>query len=359
MVSVGLASLEAPSWSGGIASHLEGLQGALRRRGIHVESVRGFGVAALARFHPFQFIPTYLMALKRLRHVDVIHSHDARLVTVGKRLGIPIVTTFHGYLPEETKMRHARPEVIAFCEAFVQGCVDRSDALIAVDNRIAHWLWENYGASGIHVIQNGVNSDLFHPGYEVAAELVSIGNGLLQGYGSSEVSREAGMNSQRPMILFAKGLSPKNGASVLVEAMPIVRKSFPNADLFMATGQVPHAQMPDLIRQADLVIIPSVPVAGVEEATSILALEAMASEKCVIASNIGGLREIIENDRTGILVPPADPEILAEEIVSVLQDDERRQQLGKNARAFVIQNHSWARIAERTMEVYRSVLEVR
>lgn len=350
VVSVGLASLEAPSWSGGIASHLGGLQNALRHRGIHVESVRGFGVAALARFHPFQFIPTYLMALKRLRNTDILHAHDARLVTLGKRLGIPIITTFHGYLPEETQMRGARHALIELCKDFVYACVQDSDALIAVDNRIAHWLWENYGANNIHVIQNGVDSEMFHPEIASMEEI-----GLLQGSGSVSVAREVWRNNENPMILFAKGLSPKNGASVLVEAMPIVRKSFPGADLFMATGQVPHEQMPSLIRQAEIVVIPSVPVAGVEEATSILALEAMASEKCVIASNIGGLREIIENDRTGILVPPGDPEILAEEIVAALQDDERRRQLGRAAREAVVRDHSWAKVAEQTMKVYEEV----
>jgi len=357
-LKLGLVSTEAPSWSGGIASHLEGLGNALRHRGIHLESVRGFGVVALARFHPFQFIPTYLMALKCLRHVDVIHSHDARLVTVGKRLGIPIVTTFHGYLPEETQMRGARHASIELCKDFVYACVQDSDAIIAVDTRIANWLWGNYGASGIHVIPNGVDPEIFHPesGYEVAIETGFHGETRLQEVSGSPNFNESS-GSKSPQILFAKGLSPKNGASVAVAAMPLVRREFPEADLFMATGQVPHAQMPDLIRQADIVIIPSVPVAGVEEATSILALEAMASEKCVVASNIGGLREIIEHDRTGVLVPPGDPEVLAEEIIEALRDEGRRRRLGRNARAHVLANHTWAKVADKTVRVYEDLLK--
>lgn len=353
MVAVGF--LGPIGKNGGVASHIEGLQSEYLKRGLHVESVGEIGADRLARLHPFQFIPQYFVALKRLRHVDVIHAHDARLVTLGKRLGIPIVTTFHGYLPEETQMRGARRALIELCKDFVYACVQDSDAIITVDNRIAHWLWENYGANNIHVIQNGVDPDLFHSGYEVAIETGFHGGSRLE-----EVSQSPNLieisQTKSPLILFAKGLSPKNGASVLVEAMPMVRQRFPGADLFMAMGQVPHEQMPNLIRQADIVVIPSIPVAGVEEATSILALEAMATEKCVIASDIGGLREIIENDRTGILIPPGDPEILAEEIIAALQDNERREQLGRNARAFVLREHSWARVAEETIKVYQSVL---
>ena len=75
-----------------------------------------------------------------------------------------------------------------------------------------------------------------------------------------------------------------------------------------------------------------------------------------MAWDIGGLREIIEMDRTGILIPPGDPEVLAEEIVSALQDEERRHRLGRNAREYGVKNHSWAQVAEETMRVYESVL---
>ena len=345
--------------NGGVASHIEGLQREFVRRGFHVETVGEIGTQLLARLHPFQFVPQYLVALRRLRKMDLLHSHDVRLASLGKRLGIPLVSTIHGYLPGETRMRNGHSLAIELCEAFVLAAVETSDAIIAVDNRIARWLQRDYGAVGIHVIPNGVDPEIFHPsrGYEIAIKTeIHGGPRLKEVSGTIFVAREIGGNSQHPVILFAKGLSPKNGASIAVEAMPIVRRSFPHADLFMATGQVPHAQMPDLIRQADIVIVPSIPVAGVEEATSILALEAMASGKCVIASDIGGLREIIENDRTGILIPPGDPEVLAEEIVSALQDEERRHRLGRNAREYVVKNHSWAQVAEETMRVYESVL---
>jgi glycosyltransferase involved in cell wall biosynthesis len=335
--------------NGGVASHIVGLQAEYAKRGIQVESVGEIGAQLLRRFHPFQFIPQYLKAMRRLRNVDILHSHDARLVTLKKRLRKPIVTTFHGYLPEETRMRGGHRFAIDWCEAYVRAAVLMSDAIIAVDTRIAHWLWENYSASKIHVIPNGVDPDLFHPLMEEI--------GLFQGLGMAQVVREVGRNREEsPIVLFAKGDSPKNGLEVALEAIPIARKTLPRIKFVMALGRVRHENMPALIQAADVVIIPSVPVAGVEEATSILALEAMACGKTVIASNIGGLREIIEQNRTGILVAPGDPEALADEIVAALQDDGRRAMLGVAARRAILERYTWERAADETVKVYEEVL---
>jgi glycosyltransferase involved in cell wall biosynthesis len=170
-----------------------------------------------------------------------------------------------------------------------------------------------------------------------------------------QVIRNSGENDRVPIVLFAKGDSPKNGLEVAHAAMAIARKSLPNIKFVMALGRVRHENMPSLIQASDIVIIPSVPVAGVEEATSILALEAMACGRTVIASNIGGLREIIEPNQTGILVAPGDPEALADEIVAALQDDGRRAMLGLAARRAVLERYTWEKAADETIKVYESI----
>lgn len=69
---------------------------------------------------------------------------------------------------------------------------------------------------------------------------------------------------------------------------------------------------------SDLVIIPSINYKGLKEATSISALEAMACCVPVIASNIGGLKEIIEDGENGYLIPEKDPEKIADKVCEVL-----------------------------------------
>jgi glycosyltransferase involved in cell wall biosynthesis len=74
-------------------------------------------------------------------------------------------------------------------------------------------------------------------------------------------------------------------------------------------------------------------------------LEAMAMAKPVIATNAGGLPEVL-NSSTGILVEPMDEMELADAILELLQSEERRLQLGKDAKRYVKANHSWKAVAQ-------------
>jgi len=122
------------------------------------------------------------------------------------------------------------------------------------------------------------------------------------------------------------------------------------------SGQIPNEYMPSVIASCDVGTIPSVPVGGVEEATSILMLEIMACGKVVVASAIGGLRETLQNGETGILVEPGNPAALARGITSALTDSELRARIGVNARQFVERHHSWEVIAAKVANLYSQLL---
>jgi len=85
-------------------------------------------------------------------------------------------------------------------------------------------------------------------------------------------------------------------------------------------------------------------------------IEAMACAKPVIATNVGGPREIVRNGETGFLVPPGAPKLLAEKILMLLADEGLRRKLGGNARRAVLERFSWAKIAEKYHRIYRSFL---
>lgn len=105
-------------------------------------------------------------------------------------------------------------------------------------------------------------------------------------------------------------------------------------------GDVPHEEMPSLYRAANITLIPSVSSAGVVEATSVAALESMASGVPVIASAIGGLAEIITDRQTGLLVPEKNPLAIAEAILLLIHDQELRERIVIEARQFVTERHS-------------------
>src|SRR2546426_8993667 len=94
--------------------------------------------------------------------------------------------------------------------------------------------------------------------------------------------------------------------------------------------------MRELYQQVDVVLIPSVTTSGTQENTSIAALEAMASGKPVIATDIGGLPEVIRDGQDGILIPERDPDAVAEAAIRLLARPDLAPAIGPEARAPVL-----------------------
>jgi glycosyltransferase involved in cell wall biosynthesis len=116
-------------------------------------------------------------------------------------------------------------------------------------------------------------------------------------------------------------------------------------------GSVPNAAMPMAYAAADIVVVPSL-----VEATSIAALEAMATARPVVASRVGGLPALIAPGETGYLVPPADPEQLGGAFCRLLSNPRRRVAMGEAARRRVEAEFTWQEIADRTVRIYEAAL---
>ncbi len=112
-------------------------------------------------------------------------------------------------------------------------------------------------------------------------------------------------------------------------------------------GRIDDAR--ELLWASDVFAMPSL-----KEGLGVAALEAMASALPVIASDVGGLREVVEDDRSGIVVPPADPKAIASAIGRLIESDELRSQMGAAARARVVENYSMDKMAARTLALYRA-----
>jgi glycosyltransferase involved in cell wall biosynthesis len=119
-------------------------------------------------------------------------------------------------------------------------------------------------------------------------------------------------------------------------------------------GCLPRERVIALMWHAKAVIIPSISVAGLAEATSIAALEGMASARVVIASAVGGLREIVEHGMTGLLVREKDPEALAAAMRWTISNPEAAEQLGNRARRSVDRRFSLGPWCDRIESVYHS-----
>jgi glycosyltransferase involved in cell wall biosynthesis len=127
-------------------------------------------------------------------------------------------------------------------------------------------------------------------------------------------------------------------------------------------GPVPDSDLPELYRQASVLVLPSVertcygrPI-RVSELLGLVVLEAMASGTPVIASRIGGLPEIVQHGETGFLVTPGDEAELRERLAQVLGDPALAARLGAAARAKVVEEFSWQKCAERCLETYAELV---
>jgi glycosyltransferase involved in cell wall biosynthesis len=180
-------------------------------------------------------------------------------------------------------------------------------------------------------------------------------------------------------ILFVGRLVERKGVEYLVQAMPLVKKLGIDAhltivgnghrekeiresvvkshaeDLVSLAGRVSEEEKTKLYESCDLYVHPAIIDSGGDtEMLGVVLLEAMAYKKPVIASNVGGIPDVIHHLKTGLLVPPRQPEALANAIVKVLSDREFATQIGEAGYIFSRDYFSWDRITNDLICQYNS-----
>jgi glycosyltransferase involved in cell wall biosynthesis len=125
-------------------------------------------------------------------------------------------------------------------------------------------------------------------------------------------------------------------------------------------GNVERAALPGYFAMADIVAVPSVrDAAGNVDGLPNVLLEAMASGRAIVASDVAGIPQAIRDGRDGLLVPEKNSESLAAAIASLAQSKTRRDELGASARRRAVETFSWNLVGERFESVLRSVAETR
>lgn len=176
-----------------------------------------------------------------------------------------------------------------------------------------------------------------------------------------------------PVIGTVARLEPAKGIKYLLDAAAIIDKEYPWV-YFVIVGDGPERNflqqyaislgierrvfffgfrndVPSLLPLFDIAVIPSV-----QEGLSIFCLEALAAGCPVVASDVGGLAEIIIPYKNGLLVPPKNPRALADALVELLKNRTWAAALGRQGREMVEQKFTYEKMLERTKEVYAQVL---
>lgn len=323
------------------------------------------------RFHILEAPIIPRIALHALfEDCDVLHIHgmtptitDFSLI-LGKLFGRkPVVLTYH--FDAETVecgfVGRFASKVYAHVTRLI---VKFADKIVATSKRYAETSLVLRGfSSKIVIIPCGVDLEKFR---------------FYQKDGNVEMNCSDG--ACRYKILYVGKLSWYKGIEYLIKAMEIVTKTTRNVQLIIVghgpqrdklsslvkeiglknyiffAGSVPEESLYEYYQTTDLLILPSY---SRREAFGIVLLEAMACGKPVIASNIPGLSSVIENDRSGLLVHPEDPLSLADAIVILLINDDKRKKMGTYARKFVEANYDWDHIATVYERIYNQISEAK
>jgi starch synthase len=264
--------------------------------------------------------------------------------------------------------------VSSFCE---RTAIEAADAVIAVSGEMRRDVLRCYpqvDASRVHVIHNGIDPDEYRP---------DPGTDVLERYG---------IDPKAPSVVFVGRITRQKGVSYLLRAAELFD---PGAQLVLCAGapdtaEIAHETQQDvgrlrdarggviwidrmlekreviqILSHASVFVCPSV-----YEPLGIVNLEAMACEAPVVTTATGGIPEVVEDGVTGLLVPfepsdapmpaPRDPAAFAaaisERVNILLRDPDLARRMGKAGRERAVSRFSWTAIADRTLELYRSLV---
>jgi glycosyltransferase involved in cell wall biosynthesis len=190
------------------------------------------------------------------------------------------------------------------------------------------------------------------------------------------------LNIAGPMILTVGRFAEKKGLAYLIEAMPRVLETHSGARLVMVgfgplerelrtkvkelgikeavhfAGRLSHDELPVYYASADVFVLPSVvDQSGDTEGLGVVMLEAMASGTPVVASEVGGIPDVVQDGETGLLVPPREPQAIAEAICRLVEDAPLRSRLVEAARESVRRTFSWELLCGRFAALYDEITE--
>lgn len=301
-----------------------------------------------------------LFSLCRRISFDVVHTHTSKggfLGRIAARLaGVPtIIHTIHGFsfnelTPWWKTAFYVQLERLAshFCDVAIS--VTEQHRLLAIEKGIAE-------PEDVVTIRNGIDLSRFE--------------GLT---GVQSRRRDLDPSSQAILIGTVGRLAPEKGQIYLMQAMPVVVRKHPEARLVfigdgpqeddlkaMATelGVADHCRflgfrrdVPALLACLDIFVQPSP-----REGLSITLLEAMASRKPVIAADITGNQEVVDNGINGVLCQPMSSAALVEAIIALIENREKARSLEVEAREKVEKHFDERMMLEQTLKVYRTRLE--
>jgi len=318
-----------------------------------------------------------IRSLQNEQRFDILHANHAQmpdLLLKFFRIGIPSVTTIHTTLKSQmmgtsssrlrlNEMERSEKMTALFSPALLAAermYVERCENLIFVSHYIQKLFEASFGKpERFKVIHNGIDTNLFRPRdekecYNYFPMLEGRENILLF------IGRMLALKGLDVLIdSFARIIQEIDAHLVLAGAgnfepwkKRLLRKNIPESK-YTFLGRVPYYKIPFLYPLASVFTLPSY-----SESFPLTILEAMSCGIPVVATDVGGIPEMIENGVNGFLIKPGDPTALAERISQILLCKEKTMELARKGRVRAVTEFSAKRMANETAEMYKRVIEV-
>ena len=384
-----------PEIYGGAGVHVAELVRALRERDDVETHVHAFGAQrseqltssyaepeALAHANPaLRTMAVDLAIADACAGTDLVHSHTWYANHAGHLAAllhdVPHVVTAHSLEPLRPWKAEQLGGGYRLSSWVERTAYESAAAVVAVSAAMREDVLRSYPAvdpARVHTVHNGIDTALWSPRPD------------------EDACRRLGVDPDRPSVVFVGRITRQKGlplflracAALPPEVQVVLCAGAPDTPEILAEVEglvaslredrsgvvwipemLPRAEVVALLTQATAFACPSI-----YEPLGIVNLEAMACETAVVATATGGIPEVVVDGTTGVLVPieqatdgtgtPLDPERyvadFADALTSVVSSPERAAEMGRAGRARAVESFGWPAIAERTMEVYRSVL---
>lgn len=294
-------------------------------------------------------------AILRNERIDLIHTQDQDTHVYGalarRRFGLPVVMTRHVMVePAETLKTKLRAQLVLWAGKY------GATKIVAVSEVVRQQFAQqsHVPISKIETIYNGIESEKFNTRQQ-----------------RDEIRTSLDWKADAPVIIMVAVMRPGKGHELLFQAAPRLREAFPTVQIklvgdgerreeFMAQaaplkdhieflGQ--RTDIPDLLGASDVLVLPSW-----SEALPTVLIEAGAAALPVVATNVGGTPEIVEDGIGGYIIPSGDTTALADRLIDVLRQPDKAAQMGIAAQQRVLKVFSLPRQAEQTINLYERVL---
>ncbi|MCL8492741.1 glycogen synthase [Corynebacterium aurimucosum] len=319
-----------------------------------------------------QTLSTGLRMANAASDIDVAHSHTWYTGLGGhlasRLYGIPHVVTAHSLEPHRPWKREQLGGGYEISSWSEKNAMEYADAVIAVSAGMKDSILDAYpriDADKVHVVLNGIDTQVWQPG-------------------ESAVLDKLGVDKQRPIAAFVGRITRQKGVKHLLKAAQnfdqdiqlvlcagapdtpeiaaeteaLVEELRAQRDgVFWVKDMLSREEIKQVYSGADVFVCPSI-----YEPLGIVNLEAMACGTAVVASNVGGIPEVVVDGETGVLVNyDADDDAtfeadIAAAVNRVAADKELAQRFGAAGRQRAIEDFSWATIAQQTVDIYRSLM---